>query len=124
MLYEVITYGNPYLKPSKIYNGDLKFEYYPKSGEIFSVCAFAKHIDNPINKITLNGTFSEYTNANTGDAAYVYGVEFEGKKDIINFGSSSDVRKIYIATNITLMKSQTDLDAEKISLETERNNFV
>ncbi|WP_439181754.1 TonB-dependent receptor domain-containing protein [Carboxylicivirga taeanensis] len=113
-----VIWGNPWLKPSTVYNADLKWEVFPKNSEALSATVFGKYINEPINKFTIAGTFNEFVNANTGDAAHVYGIELDAKKDLFDFSTDNRIRKVYASGNITLMDSQTDLDAEKIRTET------
>lgn len=115
-----VTYGNPHLVPSTIYNVDIKFEIFPKREEMLSATIFGKLISDPINKIALASTFNEFTNANTGESAHVFGIEIDGKKDLFDFSTGEKVKKIYTAGNLTLMQSQTDLDAKRIVEDTER----
>jgi len=116
-----VIWGNPWLKPSTVYNADLKWEFFPKNGEMFSATVFGKYIQEPINKFTIAGTFNEFVNANTGDAAHVYGVELDAKKDLFNFSTDTKIRKVFVSGNVTLMTSETDIDAEKIRTETNYN---
>jgi len=110
------TYGNPYLKPSDVYNADLKWEFFPKDG-VFSAAAFYKRINNPINKTTLAGTLNSYFVANTGDWAYVYGFELDAKKDLYKIGGN----KLFTAGNLSIMDSKMELNRGKIQKETSYN---
>ena len=109
------TLGNPYLTPSKNYNGELKWELYPKPNELFSVAVFGKYIVDPINKFVMASASNDFTYANTGDWAYVYGVELETKKDIFTLSSENSTKKLYTTANLTLMKTEQTLDSEKIN---------
>lgn len=115
------TYGNPYIYTSEVYNTDLKWEFFPKGGELLSATLFGKYILDPINKFAVNTSFNEFTNANTGDWAYVYGLEIEAKKDIIDFGLKEALNKLYVSGNMSVMKTYQELDSEKVLSET--NNF-
>lgn len=42
------TSGNPLLKRSSILNGDLRYEYYPRAGEVVSLGGFYKNFTDPI----------------------------------------------------------------------------
>ena len=125
LVFEGITdavYGNPYLYPSTIYNGDLKWEFFPKTGEKFTASVFGKYIEDPINKFAIYGRFNEFTNANTGDWAYVYGIELDGKKNLYSLVTESCSRKLFVAANLTLMDTKQELNADKIRKET-KNHF-
>lgn len=116
-----VIWGNPWLKPSTVYNVDLKWELFPKNSELLSATVFGKYILEPINKFTIAGTFNEFVNANTGDAAQAYGIELDAKKDLFDFSTDDKIKKLYASGNLTLMSSETDLDAEKIRTETNYN---
>lgn len=109
--YDVTTnvYGNPYLYPSDNYNADLKWEFFPNSGEIFSVTAFGKYILNPIGRSTYSSASpSDMTYFNIANWGYVYGAEAEIRKDIYKWNTS----KIYAFVNGTYMHSQQELKTE------------
>lgn len=116
------TYGNPNIYPSQVYNADIKWEFFPKNGELFSATIFGKYIIDPINKFVVNGSLNEYTNANTGEWAYLYGIELDAKKNIFKKIEEKHSHKLFVAANLTLMKTWQELNAEKIVKET-KNNF-
>lgn len=73
--------GNPNLKRTKATNADLRYEYYPRGGEMFTFGVFFKYFDKPIEQIFSEGsggasTFS-YQNP---DKATAYGAELEFRK--------------------------------------------
>jgi len=79
--------GNPNLEKSDIYNLDLKYELYPKSGENISVSLFGKNFIKPIEQIVADGSVPSnllltYTNPKS---AILYGVEIEIRKKINNW---------------------------------------
>ncbi|MDR1877121.1 MAG: TonB-dependent receptor [Flavobacteriaceae bacterium] len=113
-----ISFGNPYLYPSDNYNADLKWEFFPKSGEVFSIAAFGKYIKNPIAKLTIASSANESSYANVGDWAYVYGAEIEFRKDIFKFERG----KLYTFLNTTLMNTKSELNEDKVKKET--RNFI
>lgn len=75
--------GNPSLKRTKVTNLDLRYEWYPKAGEVFTTGLFYKYFDNPIEQIFNEGsggasTFS-YQNP---EKANTYGAEIEIRKKL------------------------------------------
>ncbi len=72
--------GNPNLQRTKVTNADLRYELYPRSGETFSVGAFYKYFDNPIEQILQQGG-SIFTYANQ-PKAIAYGAEVELRKKL------------------------------------------
>ncbi len=78
---DTLVRGNPRLKISEIDNYDVRWEWFPRPGEVFSVSGFYKQIKNPIERrlVDLQGDILEYENR---DKATVYGVEFEARKKL------------------------------------------
>ncbi len=75
--------GNPLLKRTKISNFDLRYEFYPKAGEVLTAGVFYKQFKNPIEQLFNEGiggasTFS-YQNA---EEATAYGAEVELRKKL------------------------------------------
>ncbi len=72
------TQGDPKLKRTKISNLDLRYELYPRAGEVFTVGAFYKHFETPteqfLNLSTINFINPEQANA--------YGAEAELRKKL------------------------------------------
>jgi outer membrane receptor protein involved in Fe transport len=74
--------GNPDLRRALIRNADLRWEWYPRAGEVLSVGLFAKRFESPIELIYLatSGTrVLKYVNA---ESAKNYGVELEFRKGL------------------------------------------
>ncbi|MEY8759635.1 TonB-dependent receptor domain-containing protein [Chryseobacterium tongliaoense] len=103
------TYGNQYLYPSDNYNVDLKWELFPKSGEVLSVTAFGKYIQNPIARTTYaTSAPSDMTYFNIANWGYIYGAELEFRKDLYSWSNS----KIYTFINGTYMHSEQEFKSE------------
>lgn len=114
-----VSIGNPYITPSTNYNGELKWEFFPKGSELFSVAVFGKYIKNPINRFVRASAGNEFTYGNTGNWAYLYGVELETKKEIWQQRNSKRIKKLYVGANLTLMKTNQQLNNDKLKNETE-----
>jgi len=81
--------GNVDLVNAYSYNADLKYEVFPKAGEMFAVSAFGKYIDNPIERYEIPSSTTLFTYFNLG-RALVAGVEVEAKTTIgSHIGESS-----------------------------------
>lgn len=122
-VYEDVTevkVGNPFLYPSEDYNLDLKWEYFPKSDEIISFTVFGKYIVNPINEITLASSTNDISFINTGDWGHAYGAEFEIRKNIFQLGAEKS-NKLSAGFNISYMKTNQELNSEKVREETDYN---
>ena len=103
------VYGNQFLYASDNHNVDLKWEVFPKSGEVFSIAAFGKYILNPIARTTYStAATSDMTYFNIANWGYVMGAEVEFRKDIYKWGNS----KLYTFMNATYMHSQQELKSE------------
>jgi outer membrane receptor protein involved in Fe transport len=106
--------GNPNLRRALVNNYDLRWEQYPNPGEILSVALFAKHFQNPIERVqvsTNGGNIYSFVNANGADNL---GIELEARKSLAAF--SPILSPFTGFTNVTLMKSKitpgnTDISA-------------
>lgn len=74
--------GNPYLKRAKIFNGDLRYELYPSAAETFTVSAFYKNFNNPIEQ-----------RVNSNSTPVVRGINYLNADQAISVGIELDVRK-------------------------------
>lgn len=103
-----VTKGNPSLQKSVNYNIDLKWEMFPSNKELISATGFYKLINDPINFAQTRGSSGNFTYANTGKKANVYGLELESKVELIKAKSinSSD---LYLVLNATKMWFNQDL---------------
>lgn len=120
-IYEDITevkFGNPALYPSKDYNVDLKWEFFPERDELISAAVFGKLIQDPIAEVNLASTTNDISWVNISDQGTVYGVEVEVKKNILSF-EGEYTNKLSAGLNVAYMKTRQDLDAEKIREDTE-----
>jgi TonB-dependent receptor len=103
--------GNPDLLNdpsfSQIYNLDLKYESFYGRNEIFSIAAFAKQINNPINRVIANDATGTKRFFRTGDKAEVLGLEVEVRKTLLR---NEDEKSILSAgVNATYTYTQQDL---------------
>ncbi len=77
--------GNKSIERTKITSADVRWEYYPRNGEIISVAAFYKNFKKPIelyfnqSGVGTSNTFN-YLNVDKADA---YGIEVEARKNWI-----------------------------------------
>ncbi|KAB1070632.1 TonB-dependent receptor plug domain-containing protein [Tamlana haliotis] len=105
-----VTRGDPNLEKSEVFNADLKWEFFPKSGELFSATAFYKNIKNPINLALTRGSAGIFQFSNTGEKADVLGVEIEARLNLIE--NDNDEAILNFNTNITKMWFSQDLFKE------------
>tara|TARA_B100001109_G_scaffold255611_1_gene259511 strand:- start:1612 stop:4509 length:2898 start_codon:yes stop_codon:yes gene_type:complete len=100
------------LKATYINNIDVRWEKFMDRGQIYSVSAFYKQFEDPIElvRIPLNNTGFEYQPRNVGTGE-VFGAEFEATKSLDFLG---DKYKNFSASgNLTVVRSRIDMtDAE------------
>ena len=102
-----VTRGNPDLEKSDVTNIDLKYEFFPSNGELVSATGFYKNIKNPINLAQTRGSAGIFEYANTGNEANVYGLEVEGRFDLIS--NEEEESLLNFNANITKMWFNQDL---------------
>lgn len=98
--------GNSDLKRTSIDNTDLRFEIYPKAGEILSMSVFYKHFNNAIESY-------RYDVISTPDISYfntakavTYGIELEARKKLDFIGEGSLLKNTTAYVNLSLIKSE------------------
>ena len=98
------TFGNPDLKRALVQNYDARWEWYPQSGEAFSIGLFAKRFDQPIEKIIVLQAGAPALSFVNTDGANNYGVELEARK---NLSALSRALTPFTAfANATVMRSR------------------
>lgn len=104
-LYAVV--GDTTLTSTRIYNADVRYEWYPKAGESISLGAFYKHFNDPIEmRVITSANPRRYQFRNT-ESAYAFGVELEARKKLDFI--SANLENFSIFTNITYIKSKVQL---------------
>ncbi|MFK7782190.1 TonB-dependent receptor domain-containing protein [Psychroserpens sp.] len=103
--------GNPdVLGYSEILNLDLKYEWFMSKSELFSVSAFYKEINDPINQVVAFDATGTQRFFRTGDQAQAYGLELEVRKNLImNTGEDDDKAKLSVGLNATYIHTEQDL---------------
>ncbi|MEL7193698.1 MAG: TonB-dependent receptor [Bacteroidota bacterium] len=130
------TAGNPKTRRSVIDNIDLRYEWSPKPGAIFSIGGFYKEILGPIELVFQSDVLTEFVNLRTGTdsglvapinpiipkpqedefaeelgdlaVALAYGVEFEVRTDFGFIGKGWD--KLRLWGNYALIRTEVPLD--------------
>ncbi len=131
-LYEDVDgskFGNPNLYASTNYNADLRWEFFPKSGEVISVTGFGKLIQNPINEAVVASATNDISWVNSGDQATAFGVELEIRKNIFDHKKETEesnlTNKLSAGFNGAFMNSNQDFNKQKVTDETDLNvNFT
>ena len=108
---------NPELKRTTIYNGDLRFEYFPTPAEVLALSVFYKQFYDPIEQITLrtNKGIISYQNAAPARNA---GLEIEARKGL---GFIHPVlADLTLLGNVTLVSSHVELKKETGTSQTSK----
>ena len=115
--------GNPDLERALIRNLDLRWEWYPRTGEVVSVAGFSKHFRRPIERVlrqTADGNAPDVTFQNAR-AADNYGLELEVRTRLDRVG----LAPFTVFANATLMHSAITVDtADGTSLTHQRRAMV
>lgn len=113
-----VTSWDGQLKETDIDNVDLRWEYYLKYAQMFSVSGFFKHFDNPIELVRIpeQQTSTEFQPRNVG-TGYVFGVEIEARKNL-DFITPA-LSKLSLNFNVTL--AQSLLNMSQIEFEARKN---
>ena len=104
--------GNTYenvkdISYSDILNIDVKYENFIGQGQVLSLAAFTKQINNPINLVVANDATGTQRYFRTGDKATVYGVELEYRKHLLL--DEEENGKLTFGFNGTYMYTEQDL---------------
>jgi TonB-dependent receptor len=100
--------GNDQLQRTRVSNVDLRWEWYPRSGELLSFGLFAKRFEDPIERVYQaagSGTRTVFY-ANAASATN-YGLEAEVRKNLSFLATSLD--RFQAFSNVTVMQSSIDL---------------
>lgn len=105
--------GNPNLKRAIITNYDVRWELYPRAGEVLSVTGFYKNFNNPIESVYLGGSNKTKTFQNVTEAKNL-GVELEFRRKLnflnnINFLAWEQWDNFVFYANTSIISSKVDL---------------
>lgn len=105
--------GNPDLKRALIQNLDVRWEFYPSPTESYSVAAFSKRFENPIEQIYLATSGTRIVSFANARRAENFGVELEARKrlDFLADGLAGWTA----FGNLLLMSSEIEISAEASS---------
>lgn len=101
---ELLWDGN--LESTRIINLDLRWELFQELGQMFSISAFFKRFDRPIEMVQYLADPGSFQARNVGDATMI-GLEFEVRKSLA-FVSSS-LERYSFNTNVTVNRSEISL---------------
>jgi hypothetical protein len=110
---EVLWDGN--LTSTRINNFDLRWEMFQQRGEMFSVSAFYKTFERPIEIVQFLSDPGTFQPRNVGNGA-VTGLEFEFRKSL-KFITPS-LENFFWTTNVTVTESQIKMSASELRSRT------
>ncbi len=93
--------GDPKLKRTKILNTDVRYELYPRAGEVFSIGLFYKDFKDPIEQFYNEDGGGSFSFVNPSEA-YSYGVEIEVRKKLDLLPA---FKNFTFQSNLSLIKS-------------------
>lgn len=108
------TQGNPDLRRTLIWNGDLRWEWYPSNAEVVSVGVFGKRFDDPIERFYRPTSGSPIVSFTNPDRATNYGAEFELRTELGTYAPS--LEGLSVNGNLTLIESRIELGAGNDSI--------
>jgi outer membrane receptor protein involved in Fe transport len=119
-----VTRGNPDLEASNNLNFDLKYEFFPTSGQLVSLTGFYKNIKDPINKVQDRGSAGVFSYFNAGEEANIYGLELETRLNVIDNESPEglDLELAFNATRMWHKQGLKDVYEDGIFIRTFRYN--
>ena len=100
--------GNPDLVRTLIDNADIRWEFYPRRGELISAAVFAKRFHGPIERVfasTSTNSFVTFVNATRADNI---GVELEVRKSLDEIAGFLEPFSAF--SSVTVMRSQIHLE--------------
>ena len=104
-LTDIRTIGKSGLKSSPLKNYDARFEYYGDNGDNYSIAAFYKDIQAPIENVLSVGDEDYTMSFVNGETAEVYGIEMEWLH-----GLTWLTNGLFTSGNITLSDSEVSID--------------
>lgn len=124
--YELLSLqqGSPNLKEAKIDNADIRFEFYPQTGQVISVSGFYKKFHNAIESFNSDGGSSRIITYINSDKVDVYGVELEFRKTLDFISQTDFLKKTTFYTNLSLIKSNVETSNTGINLKDTKRPMV
>jgi TonB-dependent receptor len=108
--------GNPRLVLSSIENYDLRWEWFPRPGDLLSVSLFYKSLKNPIERYSISADDKLITYINR-DSGTSMGIEFEARTSLDRIHSL--LSEFSLGANLTLIESETELTDTEFSNKTD-----
>lgn len=108
--------GNPNLKRTSIWNADLRWELFPRTGELIAISYYYKYFTDPIfRRFTPTASLPEVSLINI-DKAFITGAEIEFRKSLDFI--SSRLADFSISTNFSYIYSRYKIPEDEIRSST------
>lgn len=107
--------GNPELERTLTENYDLRWEWFPRPGEIFAVSSYFKNFKNPIINRFLPKAQNPEIKFENVEQATVYGVELEFRKKL-DFLSPS-LANFKVSSNLSFIYSEVDIPEDELFIQ-------
>jgi outer membrane receptor protein involved in Fe transport len=98
--------GNPSLEVAKIWNADLRWDWFTRPGEILSVSGFYKHFDSPIEQVFVAAASAAYSFQNA-ENGYLYGVELDVRQRLDRIAES--LATLSVLGNLMVSESRVNV---------------
>ena len=121
-LLEVI--GNPNLDIATIYNGDVRYEFYPNPTELISIGGFYKYFNKPIESVFENTSGANTITFENAKNAYSYGLEAEVRKSLLDLSENKFVQNLSLVLNAALVKSEVQLTDDRAAYQPGKRAMV
>ncbi|MGE3165696.1 MAG: TonB-dependent receptor [Planctomycetota bacterium] len=109
--------GNPDLDRALITSYDLRWEWFPVAGDLYSVSAFYKEFKEPIEKVIIPTASDAITTWDNAEEAEVLGFEFELRKGL-GFISPKYLANFALKTNYALIDSEVTVSDNPLFVQT------
>jgi TonB-dependent receptor len=107
------VFGNPNLVLTTVDNYDLRYEIFPKPGEVLALSAFYKAFENPIVQTFRQAGEQQFTWTNS-ESADLYGIEIEARKNLGFLTPKLD--RFTLSTNLAWIESEQEVDADEVRI--------
>jgi TonB-dependent receptor len=109
---DFVFQGNSSLTRTLIKNYDLRWEWFPRAGEIFAISGFYKDLNDPLERVIRSDIGNKTASIQNVDQATVYGVEIEGRKCLD--GISDWLQHFEVGANLSLVHSEVNIPEREL----------
>ena len=106
-------FGTSGLETAEITNLDLRWDWFPRPGEVVSIGGFYKKLERPIEQVFIATASSAYSYQNA-DEGRLYGVEFDARKRLDFVGLDAFTGQF----NLSLIDSEVEVREESFFIPT------